>query len=87
MKLRGAMSFKFGLRFNLGLIFNGSDVERHSLPIWVSNGEEDPDHLGWVVHTLGTQRQENKKRLYKGTNYTHFENLVAKSAHLKYQEL
>ena len=61
-----------GLRFNLGLIFNGSDVERHSLPIWVSNGEEDPDHLGWV------------KRLDKGTNYTHFENLVAKSAHLKY---
>ena len=45
MKLRGAISFEFG--FNI----NGSDVEGHSLPIWVSNGEEDLDHLGWVVHT------------------------------------
>ena len=45
MNLRGAISFEFG-----GLRFNGSDVEGHSLPIWVSNGEEDPFHLGWVVH-------------------------------------
>ena len=71
---------------NLSLRFNGSDVEGHSLDITDLGFKWRRGSISFGLGSAHIRHIETRKqkRLDKGTNYTHFENLVAKSTHLKY---